>query len=81
VAELRDDNFGDAPLETVELWIRAVPTMDHEILDAFVRRTWRTWSATSLVPLKAAVDARRAELKRGRRGGAGDGDVTTSGPG
>ena len=71
MAEARDNTRGDAPLaplETVELWIRGVRTMDHEILEAFVRRTWRTWSATSLLPLKAAVDARRAELEleRGR---------------
>jgi hypothetical protein len=66
MAEPRDNLFGDAPLETVELWIRGVRTMDHEILEAFVRRTWRTWSATSLLPLKVAVDARRAELERGR---------------
>ena len=59
-----DDTFGDAPLETVELWIRAVRKMDRDILEPFVRRTWRTWSAASLRPLAAAVEARRAELDR-----------------
>ena len=61
-ADLPD--FGAAPRESVEVWIRAVRTMDREVLESFVRRTWRAWSATSLRPLAAAVEKRRAELDR-----------------
>jgi len=57
-------DFGAAPPESVELWIRAVRTMDREVLESFVRRTWRTWSAASLRPLATAVEKRRAELDR-----------------
>ena len=49
------------PRETLELWIRAVRTMDREVLESFLRRTW---SAASLRPLAAAVEARRGELDR-----------------
>jgi hypothetical protein len=59
---MRDDALGDAPAETVELWIRAVRRMDREVLESFVRRTWSTWSAASLRPLAPVVEARRAEL-------------------
>ncbi len=48
------------PRETLELWIRAVRTMDREVLESFKR----TWSAASLRPLAAAVEARRGELDR-----------------
>jgi len=57
-------DLGQAPPESVELWIRAVRTMDREVLESFVRRTWRAWSAASLRPLAAAVEKRRAELDR-----------------
>lgn len=57
-------DLGAAPPESVELWVRAVRTMDREVLESFVRRTWRAWSATSLRPLAAAVEKRRAELDR-----------------
>ena len=55
--------MGDAPAETVALGVEAVK-MDRDILESFVRRTWRTWSAGSLRPLLEAVEARRAELDR-----------------
>ena len=46
----------------VETLVRGVRTMDRETLDAFVRRTWRLWSAQSLRLLAVAVDRRRAQL-------------------
>ena len=51
-----------APPTLIETWARAVRTMDRDTLDAFVRRTWRTWRAESLRLLALAVDRRRAEL-------------------
>ena len=61
-ADLDPLNLGAAPGELVETWLRAVRSMDRDALDAFVRRTWRAWSATSLRPLAAAVETRRAQL-------------------
>ena len=51
-----------APLESLESWLRDVRRMDRDALDAFVRRTWRTWNAASLRSLAAAVDVRRSAL-------------------
>ena len=51
-----------APLESLESWLRDVGRMDRDALDAFVRRTWRTWNAASLRPLAVAVDVRRSAL-------------------
>lgn len=55
-------DLGAAPQASIDMWLRAVRTMDRNTLDSFVRHTWRTWSADSLRPLGAAVDARRSEL-------------------
>ena len=55
-------DLGAAPAGSLDVWLRAVRSMDRDTLDSFVRRTWRTWSAASLRPLAIAVDARRAEL-------------------
>ena len=61
---ITDDNtLGDAPPETVAMWIRLVRTIDAAMLASFVDRTWSTWSRESLRPLEAAVKARRAELE------------------
>jgi hypothetical protein len=51
-----------APPSLVESWVSGVRAMDRDTLDAFVRRTWRTWHAESLRLLALAVDRRRAEL-------------------
>ena len=61
-AELDPLDLGAVPQETLEAWIRAVPTMDRDTLDALVRHAWRAWSAVSLGPLGAVVAARRAQL-------------------
>jgi hypothetical protein len=61
---IRDDNtLGDAPLETVALWVSAVRTMDGDVLAPVMVRLRRTWSRESLKPVEAAVKARRAELE------------------
>jgi len=61
-AEVDPLSLGAAPAELVERWMHAVHLMDREALDAFVRRTWRSWSGASLRPLAVAVDFRRAQL-------------------
>ena len=61
-AEIDPLDLGAAPPESLELWLRDVRRMDRDALDAFVRQTWRRWSAASLRPLALAVDARRATL-------------------
>lgn len=61
-AELDPIDLGGAPPDLLAMWIRAVRRMDRDMLDTFVRRTWRAWSAVSLRPLAIVVDARRAEL-------------------
>ena len=61
-AEVDPVSLRGAPTKLVEHWIRDVHTMDRDALDAFVRRTWRIWSAASLRPLAAAVDLRRGQL-------------------
>ena len=52
----------DAPAETVAMWVEIVSTMNADVLESFARRTLGQWSAASLRPLVAAIDARRAEL-------------------
>jgi len=58
-----DSTLGDAPADSVELWIRLVRTMDAAMLASFVDRTWRAWSRESLKPLEAAVRVRHAEIE------------------
>jgi hypothetical protein len=53
---------GPAPEQLVSLWINAVRRMDLATLQLFERRTWPTWTAESLEPVKQAIDARRKEL-------------------
>ena len=57
-----DDTLGDAPPESVELWIRLVRAMDAALLASFVDRTWRTRSRESIKPIEAAVKARIVRL-------------------
>jgi hypothetical protein len=46
---IRDDKpLGEAPPETVALWIRLARTMDAAMLASFVDRTERMWSRESL---------------------------------
>ena len=61
-AEVDPASLIAAPAELIEHWIRSVHVMDRDALDAFVRRTWRSWNGASLRPLAAAVDYRRAQL-------------------
>ena len=61
-AEVDPVSLGAAPAQVIEYWIRAVQSMDRDALDSFVRQTWRRWSGTSLRPVAAAVDFRRAQL-------------------
>lgn len=58
----RTVDHGPAPQALVTLWVNAVGAMDLATLDLFERRTWTTWTAESLAPVKAAIDARRKEL-------------------
>lgn len=55
-------DHGPAPEPLVTLWVSAVRRMDLATLELFERRIWRTWTAESLIPVKAAIDARRKEL-------------------
>jgi hypothetical protein len=61
-AELDPLSLRAAPAELIEHWMRAVHAMDRDALDTFVRWAWRSWSPTSLRPVAAAVDFRRAQL-------------------
>jgi uncharacterized protein YbdZ (MbtH family) len=57
-----DTGMGPAPPETVALWVSAVRRTSREAIESFVQRTWARWDPASLGPVRAAVDARRAEL-------------------
>ena len=58
-----DNTLGDAPPYTVAMWVRAVRTLDRDVLEPVMVRLRRTWTRESLEPLEIAVRARRAELE------------------
>jgi len=46
------------------MWVDAIRTMDGDVLESVIVCLRRAWSRESLVPLEAAVRARRSELDR-----------------
>ena len=54
---------GDAPPETVAIWVKIVATMGPDELDSFEERTFRQWEPASLGAVRRAIDRRRRELR------------------
>lgn len=59
----RDTGVGEAPAETVALWVKAVATMGPDELESFEHRTFATWDRASLGDLRRAIERRRKELQ------------------
>ena len=53
---------GDAPAETVAIWVKIVATMGPDELDSFEERTFRQWEPASLGAVRRAIERRRKEL-------------------
>ena len=59
-----ETGVGNAPKETVALWVKAVASMEPDELESFERRTFATWDGASLGDLRRAIERRRHELAR-----------------
>jgi hypothetical protein len=57
-----DTGVGEAPAETVAIWVEAVATMGPEELADFEERTLRQWDPRSLGELRGAIRRRRQAL-------------------
>jgi hypothetical protein len=57
-----DSGVGQAPPETVALWVKRVATMRADELADVERRTFRDWDHASLGDLRHAIERRRREL-------------------
>ena len=62
--EPNDTGVGDAPPDTIALWIDLVATMGPDELADFEERTFRQWDRASLGELRRAIDRRRKEIAR-----------------
>ena len=59
-----ETGVGNAPPETVALWVKAVASMGPDELESFEQRTFATWDRASLGDLRRAIEQRRKELAR-----------------
>jgi len=58
----QDTGVGEAPAETVAIWLEAVATMGPDELADFEERTFRQWDRASLGDLRRAIEDRRRQL-------------------
>ena len=60
--DAQNTGVGEAPLETIALWVKLIATMGPDELADFEERTFRQWDRASLGELRRAVQQRRREL-------------------
>ena len=56
-----ETGVGNAPAETVALWVEAVASMGPDELESFEHRTFAAWDRGSLGELRRAIERRRKE--------------------